>query len=163
GILTCKTLRRPESSLLMAAIKMRRAIANRVEKNQVKELGHATRQIITGLQARRVGSTYMARCPAHDDRNPSLAIREGNDGRPLVHCHAGCCQADVIAGIKGMGLWPEIGDPQNRRSRRIVATYQYTDERGDLLYEIVRFEHKKFAQLYFDAHRNVVWRKHPRQ
>ena len=36
------------------------------------------------------GKGWSARCPAHDDRNPSLSIAEGDDGRALVRCHAGC-------------------------------------------------------------------------
>lgn len=43
-------------------------------------------------------------CPAHDDRSPSLSIRE--DGRILVHCHAGCTQRAVIAAMRSRGLWP---------------------------------------------------------
>jgi DNA primase len=41
------------------------------------------------LEARRSGSSWMAKCPAHEDRNPSLSIREV-DGKVLLHCHAGC-------------------------------------------------------------------------
>ena len=37
----------------------------------------------------------MARCPAHDDRKPSLSIRDADDGKVLVRCHAGCDQARV--------------------------------------------------------------------
>jgi hypothetical protein len=33
---------------------------------------------------------YLAKCPAHEDQNPSLKIDQGNDGRVLLHCHAGC-------------------------------------------------------------------------
>ena len=40
----------------------------------------------------------MACCPAHDDRNPSLSIREAED-RVLIHCFAGCPPADVLAAI----------------------------------------------------------------
>jgi putative DNA primase/helicase len=39
---------------------------------------------------------WTARCPAHDDQNPSLSIRDV-DGKVLVRCHAGCEQAHVIA------------------------------------------------------------------
>jgi hypothetical protein len=38
----------------------------------------------------------MAQCPAHDDHEPSLSINEGEDGRALLHCHAGCELADVL-------------------------------------------------------------------
>lgn len=42
---------------------------------------------------------FIACCPAHDDRSPSLAIRETADGTLLVHCFAGCPTADVLAAI----------------------------------------------------------------
>ena len=42
---------------------------------------------------------WIARCPAHDDRNPSLAIKDGDDGRVLVHCFAGCETEDVLSAI----------------------------------------------------------------
>jgi putative DNA primase/helicase len=47
------------------------------------------------------GSSWSARCPAHDDRNPSLSVSEGDDGRALVYCHAGCETTDVV---KALGL-----------------------------------------------------------
>jgi putative DNA primase/helicase len=53
----------------------------------------------------------MLCCPAHDDRNPSLAISE-RDGRILVKCFAGCTQADVIETLKSRGLWPESSHPR---------------------------------------------------
>src|SRR5260370_25238921 len=42
---------------------------------------------------------WLARCPAHQDRRPSLSVRELDDGRVLVHCFAGCPVADVVAAI----------------------------------------------------------------
>ena len=42
------------------------------------------------------GRRYMAACPAHQDRSPSLSIREGDDGRVLIYCHAGCNTGDVL-------------------------------------------------------------------
>ena len=53
----------------------------------------------------RSGRTWLACCPAHDDREPSLAIRDGDDGRVLVHCHAGCDQRDVIDVLRRRDLW----------------------------------------------------------
>src|SRR5580698_9006520 len=43
------------------------------------------------LSARKLSDgQYSARCPAHNDSNPSLSIREGDDGKVLFYCHAGC-------------------------------------------------------------------------
>lgn len=48
---------------------------------------------------------WLARCPSHQDRNPSLSIREG-DRMVLIHCFAGCTAADIIAAV---GLrWADI-------------------------------------------------------
>ena len=51
-------------------------------------------------RVRRTGpGTWVARCPAHDDRRPSLGIRETADGRLLVRCHAECATEDVLAAV----------------------------------------------------------------
>jgi len=51
------------------------------------------------------GSYGTARCPSHDDRNPSLSIRDAKDGRLLVRCHGPCDQDSVIQALKVRGLW----------------------------------------------------------
>jgi DNA primase len=111
------------------------------------------------LEARRVGSYWMALCPAHEDRNPSMSIRE-DGGRVLVHCHAGCAQRDVVDALKSRGLWET---PERTCEKRIVATYNYTDAAGELLYQIVRFEPKDFRQRYPDGRGGWIWKKHPSQ
>ena len=47
------------------------------------------------------GTGYQARCPAHDDRKPSLSISEGEDGRILLKDHAGCSTKEIV---EAMGL-----------------------------------------------------------
>jgi hypothetical protein len=42
---------------------------------------------------------WSARCPAHDDRNNSLSVAEGRDGRALLFCHAGCSFDEVLMAI----------------------------------------------------------------
>lgn len=46
---------------------------------------------------------WKACCPAHDDKAPSLSIREADDGKVLLHCWAGCTTAEITAAI-GLGL-----------------------------------------------------------
>ena len=65
------------------------------------------RAIVRALEGRWSGRTGMARCPAHEDRTPSLSVTETRDGRALVHCHAGCSQGAVIEALKAAGLWPD--------------------------------------------------------
>lgn len=66
--------------------------------------------IARALGGHRAGATWMARCPAHEDRLPSLAIRDGHDGRVLVRCHAGCPQREVIAALRERDLWSASGE-----------------------------------------------------
>ena len=49
---------------------------------------------------------YIAQCPAHDDRSPSLSIRACDDGRVLLYCFAGCETESVLAAV-GM-TFPDI-------------------------------------------------------
>lgn len=53
--------------------------------------------------------SWLACCPAHKDRTPSLTVRGLDDGRILVHCFAGCGAADVMAaiGLETADLFPE--------------------------------------------------------
>ena len=53
---------------------------------------------LAGLRQSAPGR-WIARCPAHEDRSPSLSIRELEDGRVLLHCFAGCGAGDVLAAI----------------------------------------------------------------
>lgn len=69
--------------------------------------------IAEALGGRRTGAGWMARCPAHEDREPSLAISE-RGGMVLVHCHAGCEQRDVIAALRSRGFWATPIRPEVR-------------------------------------------------
>ena len=63
--------------------------------------------IAKALGGRRAGAGWAARCPAHADSTPSLSISVSSNDKVLVHCHAGCDQAQVIGALKCRGLWPE--------------------------------------------------------
>jgi hypothetical protein len=56
-------------------------------------------EFATRLHARRSARGWLARCPAHDDRSPSLSIAEGDDGRILLHCFAGCSLESIVAAL----------------------------------------------------------------
>lgn len=43
--------------------------------------------------------SWLACCPAHADRHPSLAVREADDGKVLVHCFAGCSIQEVVSAV----------------------------------------------------------------
>ena len=73
--------------------------------------GSPVRLLLARLDGvRRSGRGWMARCPAHSDRNASLSVAEGDDGRVLLHDFGGCEVADVLSSV-GLG----IGDLFPRR------------------------------------------------
>ena len=103
-------------------------------------------------QVHRVGDGWGAKCPAHEDRNPSLSIRVVN-GRILVHCHAGCPFKAVIeaAGLKSGDLCPDSHQP------RVAVIYDYTDETGKLLFQVLRHDPKDFRQRRPDGKCEWSW------
>jgi CHC2 zinc finger len=63
---------------------------------------------------RHSGAGWIGRCPAHEDRSPSLSIREGEGGRILMHCFAGCTVTAVCEALnlKVCDLFSEPGAAQ---------------------------------------------------
>lgn len=103
----------------------------------------AAARIVAALQAH--GSTvkqtgadkYQAQCPAHEDRNPSLAITGIKDSA-LVHCHAGCATDDVLARLS-LGKADLFDNPRG-------ASYEYRDANGRLTRTVYRSPAKQFRQ-----------------
>lgn len=80
-------------------------------------------EIVGRLGGRWSEKRGIARCPAHNDRLPSLSVAD-SAGKPLVFCHAGCSQAAVVDALKRLGLWPISGDrtPAIRQRKASAAT-----------------------------------------
>ncbi len=69
-----------------------------------------------GCKPRGSGDSYKARCPAHDDKNPSLRVSRGEKQEVLVYCHAGC----TFEAIRGrLGL--DSGDKRAGEPRAVAA------------------------------------------
>lgn len=90
------------------------------------------------------GSGYLARCPSHDDKVASLSISERPGGGVLVHCHAGCSQESVIDSLRDLQLWDSKSTMYS--APIVVATYEYRDAEGLLIYRKVRTDPKGFYQ-----------------
>lgn len=73
---------------------------------------------------------WVAKCPAHQDRGPSLSIRELDDGRLLIHDFAGCSPVDVLAavGLNLAALFPDDG-----RKHRATPKHRPRVPAADLL------------------------------
>jgi hypothetical protein len=71
---------------------------------------HSIEKLATRLEGvKRTGlGRFVAKCPSHPDKNPSLAVAE-KEGRVLFHCFAGCEPTDILAavGLTFSDLYPE--------------------------------------------------------
>ncbi len=110
-------------------------------------------------KVRRSGSNWRALCPAHEDRKPSLSVSEGEDGRALLKCHAGCSTEEVTTalGLRQADLFMKrnLGSATSRRIE--VAVYDYLDKTGELKYQVVRYNPKDFRQRRPDPNGGWTW------
>ena len=104
-------------------------------------------------KVRKCGNGYTARCPAHDDKNPSLSIKATN-GRILMHCHAGCDTEAImdVIGLKMSDLFcgtefleNNVAEKNVHNVRKLIATYDYKDADNKLIYQKLRYSDKSFA------------------
>ena len=113
------------------------------------------------IAAARAGRTSSLRCPGHNDAKPSLSVLPpAADGWVRLKCHAGCTLDQVLtgAGLTRKHLAPpRPPTATTKAARRIVATYDYLDESGTLLFQVVRFEPKDFRQRCPDGHGDWSW------
>lgn len=107
---------------------------------------------------------WTAPCPAHDDDKPSLTVARDDDGRVLLCCHAGCTQEAICRaiGLELRDLFPRKAEGANparhgKAKGRIVTTYDYRDEAGGVLYQVVRYEPKDFRQRRPDGNGSWTW------
>src|SRR5688572_26899842 len=96
--------------------------------------------VLSRLQnVKKNGTGHTARCPAHDDHHNSLKVDTGRDGQALIHCHAGCEPQRVVAALGRTlaDLYPPRAETlqPSGQGRRIVATYDYRDECGELQFQ----------------------------
>lgn len=100
-------------------------------------------RLLEKLGAKRVGSSWMAHCPAHEDRTASMSVDLEN-GKILFYCHAGCSQESLLNKLQEKPIE--------------IDHYDYTDENGNLLYQSVRMEPKSFRQRKPNGHGEWVWK-----
>ena len=111
-------------------------------------------EILSHFQVKKYGNgKAQALCPAHPDKEASLTITQGNDGKTLLKCHAGCSSESVVlaAGLKMADLFSENRLSEERRrmyiesreKRKIEAVYNYVPTNGEYAYTKIRLEGKK--------------------
>jgi len=106
-------------------------------------------------KVRGISPNWSARCPAHDDKNPSLSIKETQDGTVLLHCHARCATEDVVSklGLKMSDLYSDNTNP----AKSLIEAYSYEDALGNESYQVLRYSDKSFPIRQPDGHGGWKW------
>lgn len=104
---------------------------------------------LEGVQSR--GTGWVACCPAHEDSSPSLSVDETDDGNVLLNCHAGCT-FESIAKALGMG-----GKRDKWDASLAEASYDYVNEQGTLLFQVLRMPRKEFPARRLEEEGQWRW------
>lgn len=108
-----------------------------------------------GVTWNRTRDRAMGTCPAHKDDKSSLSLARSN-GKFLLHCFAGCAVEEILA-VVGLKMSDLFADGGSKPQVKIVATYDYTDADGKLVYQVVRYEPKSFRQRRPDGRGGWIW------
>jgi len=86
-----------------------------------------------GCHPRRSGAGWTARCPSHEDRRPSLSVAEGDDGRALVRCFAGCPTEAVVSalGLRMSDLMPNDNGRWNQNLKNPKKSEGFGSDSSD--------------------------------
>ncbi len=129
------------------------------------------REFLSRLDSvRRVRGGWQARCPAHEDKDPSLSVSD-RDGNILLKCFAGC-SAESIMGALGLSMADLFAEPKPNGSGKrkgkanngrgpCVATYIYTDADGSPVARKLRFEpgaNGEKKTFEWERYENGEWR-----
>ncbi|MBE0430084.1 MAG: AAA family ATPase [Thermoleophilia bacterium] len=143
----------------MAANEEARAAGGLPQNSDGAILSRPAEKVLSKLEGVKGGNgTWTARCPSHDDKRSSLSVSEDAGGKVLLRCHAGCEVEAVVAAmdLEMKDLFPDSGQDKKQK-KVIVATYDYTDESGLLLYQAVRYQPKNFKQRRPDGKGGWIW------
>lgn len=113
----------------------------------------------TGKRRQRRGREWVLLCPAHDDHHPSLHVREGDSGYPLIRCRSHNCAPDAVLAAVNLSWSDVFGSDDERSTPRgpAVAIYDYVDEQGALIYQVCRTADKQFPQRRPDPSGRNGW------
>lgn len=117
-----------------------------------------SQDLLSRLQGvRRTGAGWIARCPSHDDRSPSLSIREA-DGKILLHCFAGCEARSITAalGVEVKDLFHgSLPDPRQRREAMQRRAQEYAARRAASHTRGRRADARRHAEYLIQSARGI--------
>ena len=112
-----------------------------------------------GCRPKRSRSGWSARCPAHDDHDPSLSIGIGDDGKILLHCFAGCSMETIVAklGLQPADLFPpKVSQGPNRNGQATSGEQKFATADDAIAYLERKLGPRAGLWFYRDIECNLV-------
>jgi len=112
------------------------------------------------VKLKKRGDEYFGLCPFHNDTTASLTV---NSEKQAWYCHSCLIGGDCFAWVQTLQKvsFPEalqsLSTAMSPIERHIVATFDYVDTQGTLLYQVVRYEPKSFSQRKPDGKGGWIW------
>ncbi len=127
--------------------------------------------LIAGASLKRLNGSResVTGCPFHPDDRPSLRVHRDKQTWFCDPCRTGGDVFTLVEKVRGVGFPAALGwladragvtegkQQAPRPGRRIVESYDYTDEQGALLHQTVRYEPKEFKQRRPDGAGGSIW------
>ena len=94
------------------------------------------------------GRNGICKCPAHDDRNPSLSVKDAADGDVIVHCFSGCDFRDIKDELRNRGFLPDWHPSEPDAERALLIEEKRRAREAER-------RQKKLQNIIFEHVRNV--------
>ena len=113
----------------------------------VNDAHQQAEKIAAQHEGKKTGDGWLVKCPAHNDSQQSCSVNVGNNGKLLLHCHAGCSYESLL---DAFGLNKKVTSVTKLPQKELVATYQYKNADGTIAFEKRRYKPKTFTIRRWD-------------
>ncbi len=112
--------------------------------------------LLSRLEGVRCAGTgkWVARCPAHDDSNPSLSITHADSGKILLHCFAGCTYRDILTAVgveRVTSIAPIVCKPKPDIANKASAIWAHASQATSHEYLTRKHIQAHIAKIYRDS------------
>ncbi|MEA3278575.1 MAG: DNA primase [Pseudomonadota bacterium] len=118
-------------------------IGNELPNHTASHGGGDVHKLLSGLEGVKPAGDrrWYARCPAHDDRSPSLSVRLTDEGKVLIYCFAGCESESVL---DALGLtWRDLYSDRWQAARHAATSRRKIPTLERILREADPMEHER--------------------
>lgn len=132
-----------------------------IESNPLVELVQSY-----GIKLDKRGNDMVGLCPFHDESSPSFTVTPSKNVFHCFGCGQGGSVIDFVSKKEGITIGQAMQKlsgktmeekPKDTRPKKEICRYAYTDETGNILYKVVRYEPKDFRQCQAGKDGKTVW------